>query len=151
MTEAFDRFWQAYPSRRKVDRQGCLKRWEAQRLHEQSDAIMAGLAAWKDSPDWQKDGGQFVCAPMVWLSQARWESPPGGAPNQTAAPDASARDALMDYPFIRHRQTGEVFPAEQMSVKPQDASNLYWQDYQPFPVGQLEGVHKPQEGADNGG
>ena len=36
--------------------------------------IMNGLEAWKKSRDWLEDDGEFVCAPLVWLNNARWES-----------------------------------------------------------------------------
>jgi hypothetical protein len=37
------------------------------------DAILLAPETFKGSNDWKKDGGAFICAPLVWLNNRRWE------------------------------------------------------------------------------
>ena len=68
----FDEFWSAYP--RKVAKPEALKAWiKIKPDAETLAAIMAGLAAAKQSRDWTKDDGQFIPHPATWLNQRRWE------------------------------------------------------------------------------
>lgn len=71
----FDQFWSAYPEgARKVNRKGCLAKWQSLDCESKSDVVLAGLRRWKSSGEWSKDGGKFICAPLVWLNQERWEA-----------------------------------------------------------------------------
>ena len=66
----FEEFWKAYP--RKISKKvaevifGRIKA-------DQFDAIMAGLEKYKATPQWLKDGGQFIPHPTTWLRQERWK------------------------------------------------------------------------------
>ena len=74
----FDAWWKEYPScSRKVNKKVCHDKFV--RILKNSDdgvatfnRIMNGLKKWIASKDWNKDGGQFICAPLVWLNQERW-------------------------------------------------------------------------------
>jgi hypothetical protein len=69
----FNEFWQAYPSGpRKVAKKQCLDRWARLECAESASHILAHVEWMKTQPDWVKDGGAFVCAPMVYLNQQRW-------------------------------------------------------------------------------
>ena len=73
----FDEFWKLYPGRRKVDKRKCHDKYlRLLSTGVKHEIIMAGLKAWCASDDWNKDGGQFVCAPIVWLNNERWETIP---------------------------------------------------------------------------
>ena len=75
-SDGFDAFWRAWPAHhRKVAKSQCLAKWERQRLGDRKAEVMAGLDRWKRSPEWAKNSGQFIPAPLVWLNQARWEAP----------------------------------------------------------------------------
>lgn len=68
----FDRFWSAYP--RKVKKDDTLAEW----LKRSPDAelvtvILAALEVHKASPQWTKDGGEFIPHPRTWLHQGRWQ------------------------------------------------------------------------------
>ncbi|WP_445005125.1 helix-turn-helix domain-containing protein [Halomonas mongoliensis] len=70
--EDFAAFWSAYPRRRgKAD---ALKVWRALKpdaaLVEQ---ILAALAFARASPDWRREGGQFIPYPATWLRRRGWE------------------------------------------------------------------------------
>ena len=74
----FEAWWSRYPKTRRVDKSKCFAKWE--RLLRDGDVdvqtLNAGLDAWLGSADWAKDGGRYVCAPLVWFNQQRWEAEP---------------------------------------------------------------------------
>jgi hypothetical protein len=73
-SESFIRFWTSWPSHfRKENRNGCLKHWRSANLDAEVGAILSGLDAAKRSPEWAKEGGQYIPHPLVWLHQRRWE------------------------------------------------------------------------------
>lgn len=75
VTPGFARFWQAWPkSLRKAARVQCLAKWQAMNLEPLADQIIAAVQHFARSPEWTKDGGQFIPAPLVWLNQRRWEA-----------------------------------------------------------------------------
>lgn len=71
----FEEFWAAYP--RKVGKDAALKAFE-KRMPDRAllDRMLAAIAAQRASPDWQKEGGQFIPHPTTWLNQGRWEDQP---------------------------------------------------------------------------
>lgn len=71
----FDQFWKAYP--RKVAKQDAEKAFAKINPDQPLfDSIMAALASAVRSPDWLKDGGQFIPYPASWLNGRRWEDLP---------------------------------------------------------------------------
>lgn len=74
--EAFEVFWQAWPSHfRKAAKAQCFAKWQVKGCEAVSAQVLASLVAAKQSTEWLKDGGQFIPAPLTWLNQARWEAP----------------------------------------------------------------------------
>lgn len=83
---AFDQFWAAYP--RKVGKPAAQRMWkktwmvhaEAEGIDPSKpwlmDRILAGLERWKQTEQWQKEGGQFIPHPATFLNQRRWEDDP---------------------------------------------------------------------------
>ena len=79
--DGFALFWQEYP--RKAAKAAALKAW--QKLNPSPDLVERILAHVRDhkrSPDWIKDGGQFVPHPATFLNGRRWEDdiPPDTGP-----------------------------------------------------------------------
>lgn len=79
--DGFALFWQEYP--RKAAKAAALKAW--QKLNpspELVERILAHVRDHKMSPDWIKDGGQFVPHPATFLNGRRWEDdiPPDTGP-----------------------------------------------------------------------
>lgn len=73
--EGFAKFWSEWPkSTRKVGKDQCAVKWKAKGCEEIADQIIAALEAFKACDEWQKEGGQFIPAPLVWLNQCRWEA-----------------------------------------------------------------------------
>lgn len=82
--DLFEEFWSAFP--RKVGRDAAAKAFEKRKPERAVlDAMLAALAQQKKSPQWVKDGGEFIPHPATWLNQGRWQ-------DEVAAP-LSAFDA----------------------------------------------------------
>lgn len=71
----FVRFWDTWPSNtRKAARAQCLAKWKAKGCEAIGERIVAHVEAMKQSEQWQRDGGRYVPAPLVYLNQSRWEA-----------------------------------------------------------------------------
>lgn len=92
-SQAFLTFWKMYPAGpRKVNREGCRRKWIKMRLDDIADVVLGGLADWVASAEWAKDGGQYIPMSLTWLNQRRWESTPRGA--ASASTDGFTPDDL---------------------------------------------------------
>lgn len=67
----FAEFWAQYPKR--VSKQDAAKAWKAGKCERDKDAILAAVAKQRESPNWRKDGGQFIPHPATYLNRRRWE------------------------------------------------------------------------------
>ncbi|KPQ19686.1 helix-turn-helix domain-containing protein [Halomonas sp. HL-93] len=69
---SFADFWRAYPKRRgKADaRKAWMKLAPDEGLTER---ILQAVAQARASPDWRKEGGQFIPYPATWLRRRGWE------------------------------------------------------------------------------
>lgn len=80
---AFEDFWKSYPGPRKVDKKKCRAKFErilndAKSAKDELASIMDGLSKWKKCSTWNKDGGAFIRAPIVWLNNENWKDIPDG-------------------------------------------------------------------------
>ena len=65
----FDLFWEAYPRK-----EGKQKAEEAfAKIDVPVETLLSAIEAQKKSPQWTKDGGQFIPHPTTWLNGKRWE------------------------------------------------------------------------------
>lgn len=82
--QQFETFWKEYPKKR--DKKQAEKAWlKLKPSQELFDKIMQAVQCWKDSDDWQKDGGQFIPYPATWLNNERWnDEAPAPAKEQQA-------------------------------------------------------------------
>ncbi len=73
-------FWKAYPKKKDKKRaeRAFLKLNPQEELLER---IMAALEVQKNTPDWQKNGGQYIPMASTWLNGARWEDEITPAPS----------------------------------------------------------------------
>lgn len=67
----FDAFWSIYP--RKVGKGAAKKSFERAILKTDLKTILDAVEAQRQSPQWQRDGGQFIPHPATWLNQERWD------------------------------------------------------------------------------
>lgn len=71
----FGVFYAAYP--RKVGKGDAEKAWRSLRIREADmPAILAAIARARASPQWTKDGGEFIPYPATWLRRGGWEDQP---------------------------------------------------------------------------
>ena len=71
---AFLRFWAAWPKHHRKQSQGkCWALWRQKDFDQVAQAVMSHVESLKASPDWQKEGGKYIPAPLVYLNQQRWE------------------------------------------------------------------------------
>lgn len=69
--EAFDRFYAAYPRKKQpADARKAWKKVPQDPVLYQR--ILDALEAHKKTPDWLKDGGQFIPYPASWLNAESW-------------------------------------------------------------------------------
>lgn len=72
--QGFLDFWSTWPTTdRKQARGKCLEVWKKARLDGDAAVILAHVERMKSSPDWRKESGQFIPAPLVYLNQRRWD------------------------------------------------------------------------------
>lgn len=70
----FDDFWASWPtSDRKQAKGKCLEAWKKAGAEPQAALVVAHVERMKASPEWRRDGGQYIPAPLVYLNQRRWE------------------------------------------------------------------------------
>lgn len=67
--EAFEIFWAVYPKKvgKKVALSAFLKVPASER-----PLLVPAIERQKQSPQWQRDGGQYIPNPATWLNQGRW-------------------------------------------------------------------------------
>ena len=73
--ERFEAFWKAYP--RKESKPTARKAFE--KINPDDELLKKMLSAiekWKETSQWQEDGGRYIPHPSTWLNQQRWEDEP---------------------------------------------------------------------------
>lgn len=96
----FEVFWLAYP--RKVGKDAARKAYERRKpgleLHAE---MLTALERQKRSPQWQRDGGQYIPHPSTWLAQGRWQDDVGAGTGPSAL-GAARRWQWDDCPHTPH-------------------------------------------------
>ncbi len=70
----FPEWWKAWPTNsRKVAKQQCLDKWARFECASSASLILAHTGWMKTQDDWLRDGGKFICAPLVYINQRRWD------------------------------------------------------------------------------
>lgn len=70
--DGFDAFWAVYP--RHESKAVARKAWNKLKPSAELQEIMGkALMRQKQSPQWNKDGGQYIPYASTWLNQRRWE------------------------------------------------------------------------------
>ena len=91
----FKTFWNAYP--KKVGKKAAIRAWDNARDKPDVAAILAAIAHQRASPQWQRDGGQYIPNPATWLNQGRWDDQPVDAAVAIAPKLAEARSFVARY------------------------------------------------------
>lgn len=92
--ERFERFWACYP--RKVGKGNARKIFAKLKPSEEMlGGMIRAVELAKQSPQWQRDGGQYIPYPATWLNQERWEDSPGDdLPDRRKSYDIQDLEAL---------------------------------------------------------
>ena len=69
ISKDFDVFWQAFPKKKK--KEDARKAWNTTRPN--IEVVLKALEWQKQSPEWFKQGGQFIPYPATWLRSHSWE------------------------------------------------------------------------------
>lgn len=78
---AFLRFWGTWPKSSRKGSQGeCWERWRKKDFDLIAEEIISHVESAKRSADWQKQGGEFIPAPLVYLNKRKWEGAEDQAP-----------------------------------------------------------------------
>ena len=90
INQSFEAFWKSYPGPRKVDKKKCRAKFvrilsDSMSPDEELALIMKGLDVWKKCSTWNKDGGAFIRAPIVWLNNENWKDVPDGCQDQSSS------------------------------------------------------------------
>lgn len=76
LIHSFEVFWKAYP--KKIGKGYAKRIFLKIKPNESLLKVMVDkIEIFKESDQWQKDGGQFIPHPATWLNQGRWEDEPG--------------------------------------------------------------------------
>jgi hypothetical protein len=70
-TDGFDLFWQKYPN--KKAKPAAARAFKSAKINVNLPDVLADIESRIDSPDWQKEHGQFIPHPATYLNQRRWE------------------------------------------------------------------------------
>ena len=76
----FDSFWNAYP--RKVGKKAAQKAFQNAQNRPRIDDLLLSISIQRASPQWTKEGGQFIPHPATWLNRGQWDD----VPAETLAP-----------------------------------------------------------------
>ena len=90
--DLFAQFWDAYP--RKESKPVARKAFDKLKPDaELLKAMLESIAKWKQSAQWQENGGQFIPYPASWLNQEKWkDNPPAAKQKVRPAADFEQRD-----------------------------------------------------------
>lgn len=96
--DGFDLFWKTYP--KKKSKGDAEKAWKAMKIPTRDlfSIILTAIERAKVSPDWTKDGGQFIPFPATWLRQKGWEDEEFTPLAQADTPGEFDHLPRIDYP-----------------------------------------------------
>jgi uncharacterized protein YdaU (DUF1376 family) len=69
ISKDFDVFWESYPKKKK--KEDARKAWNTTRPNIED--VLKALEWQKQSPEWFKQGGQFIPYPASWIRSHSWE------------------------------------------------------------------------------
>lgn len=71
---SFQTFWTSYPAVKRKIKDEAKKIWMKIRPDKELfGIIMNALEKWKEDPQWNKSGGEFIPLPYRWLKRKQWE------------------------------------------------------------------------------
>ncbi|MCP4493337.1 MAG: hypothetical protein GY820_39435 [Gammaproteobacteria bacterium] len=104
-SQEFLQFWTVYPRREGKGR--AWKYWTREGLDRKLPDILSGVALYRCTEGWQKDGGRFIPHPATWLNDRRWEDEPETA--AVARPTVCLVDGVERKWGTEFSSNGDVF------------------------------------------
>lgn len=102
----FERWYSVFP--RKVNRAKAEEKWaEIDPDDDLTDVMVSKTEEWSASPDWTKNGGQYVPHPATWLHNKRWTD---GSPSQASDAPGSLRDVSRTRPLSEITDPRDIIP-----------------------------------------
>lgn len=85
-TDDIDPLWLSFPpiSRNRSSKANLRAELAKAKGHPPIAQLAESVRRWCNTPDWKKDGGQFVPGAHIWVKERKWESEP-----EIAAPQAT--------------------------------------------------------------
>lgn len=103
---AFDRFASEFPRHKHIGLPAARSIWVGQDLDDDVEAILAGLARWKRSPEWQREQGRYIPRPAAFLADQQWLADPCPQTPAAARPPPAKGVSLSD--IDQHRAQVDV-------------------------------------------
>lgn len=72
-SQEFETFWTAYP--KKTGKDGAWRAWKNKKREKRLPPVpdlVAKVEHFRQTDQWQRDGGQYIPNPATWLNQCRW-------------------------------------------------------------------------------
>jgi hypothetical protein len=70
----FETFWNAYP--KKAGKKAAQKAFQNARDRPRINDLLESISRQRASPQWAKEGGQFIPHPATWLNRGQWADVP---------------------------------------------------------------------------
>lgn len=71
----FDQILRAYPAHRIGNREACIEAWNTVESGQEK-TVLDGLSKWKDSNQWEKEGGRYIPSLPRFLTEKIWTFQP---------------------------------------------------------------------------
>lgn len=105
----FEVFWKSYP--RKEAKPVAKRSFEKLNPTEELlQTMLTAIEKWKQTDQWQENGGQYIPHPATWLNQKRWEDEPPvkSIPvKPVAAQQYNQRDYATDPDYLRWEEENQ--------------------------------------------
>jgi hypothetical protein len=105
-SEQFQRFWDAYPTRRRLGKKQAYAAWQ-KAIRTADPKTIIGKASEYASSD--RGRGEFSCMPTTWLNQGRWEDDPAAWQDDRTVATERKPSQPKTFAQIREENTKNVF------------------------------------------
>jgi len=105
-SEAFQRFWDAYPTKRRLGKKQAYAAWQKAIQTADPEAIILKASEYASS---DRGRGEFSCMPTTWLNQGRWEDDPAAWQDGRTAAAERKPSQPKTFAQIREENTKNAF------------------------------------------
>jgi hypothetical protein len=102
------RFWDACPpkARERSSRKEVAAVWKKLNLEPETDTVLAGLEACKQSEQWTKEGGKYIPGAHRFLDKEKFRDPPAPA----TSTDSANGDEWAEQRDLTEEEAAELYP-----------------------------------------